>query len=136
MKNNFDLYNYPVKSFISYQFINIIFSILIFLLIAIFTKASFLSLFLGYACGVFAITLGFLIIVKSADNILKNASDEKSAKQYTILFLILRFIVYGVIAVFAMSVLEVNLLTLFLGYFSIKLIIYVDHIVNRKREVI
>ncbi len=127
----FSLTDSPIKSFFSYQFIlHIVISIIIVLLSFIF-DFNLLLVYLGFLVGTIAISIGFVLLVFSVDKILQSAKDEKQAKTMSLLFFILRYAIYLGLSGVAITFFKVNILSLILGFFTLRIVIYIDHFVNR-----
>ncbi len=128
----FNLFEKPVFSFISYEVIINVIAALIMYVISLYSSFNFLNLIGGFVCGSFAITIGFIIIVYCADYVLDKAKEERHAKNISLMFFILRYIIYFIVSGIAIKFLNVNVITLILGLFTIRIIIIVDHFIDKK----
>lgn len=125
--NNLDLFNKPGKSYLIYQGLLFIVGVVVIFILSLFIEFNLVSTLVGYFTGCLAITIGFLLIIYSANRILYTAT-EKNAKSVSLMYFTLRYIVYLAICGLAIILFNANILAIIIGMFSLKIIIYVDNI--------
>ncbi len=127
-----NIFKSPIKTFIIYEVIFNILVYLVTLVISQFYTLSIYKVFGGFLVGSISITIGFIILVFSADTVLDKATNEKQAKNISLLFFICRYAIYITICGLAIKLYDINLLTMFLGLITIRLIIVIEHFRDRK----
>ena len=87
------------------------------------TFLPFLSYFLGIIVGYIVSLIIFQIIIKMSDLILAISSNTISL---VIILFLTKLLIYGLGFFIAIKVSWINIITVFLGYFIIKITIYID----------
>ncbi|MFV0424494.1 MAG: hypothetical protein ACK5K7_02900 [Bacilli bacterium] len=94
-------------------------------------KFNIIEVLIGYFTGCLAITIGFYLIIFSADKVLSNANDEKHAKTISLMYVILRYVIYLLICGISIKIFDANILAIIIGMFSLKIIIFIDSIIQK-----
>ncbi len=129
--NKLDLFNRPVKSYLVYQAILYVIGFVVIIFLAKLFNFNTLNAITGFTTGCLAITIGFLVIVYSSSKVIERASNAKDAKLITSLYFIARYVVYILLCGFAVEFLNANIIAMFIGMLSLKIIIFVDSILNK-----
>lgn len=129
---NVSLTKSPIKSFIIYEIVLNVIGAVVLYVFALSFDYSFKLLYGGLLIGSVSITVGFILIVKSADIIIEKSLNEKQARTYSLLFFTMRYAIYLVVCGLAIKFLNINILTTFLGLFTIRIIIVLDHYRDKK----
>lgn len=129
--NSLDLFNNPQKSYIIYQSILISIGYILIYILSLFLKFNIIGVMIGYFTGCLAITIGFYLIIFSADKVLSNANDEKHAKTISLMYVILRYVIYLLICGISIKIFDANILAIIIGMFSLKIIIFIDSIIQK-----
>ncbi|MFV0499104.1 MAG: hypothetical protein ACK5NF_03620 [Bacilli bacterium] len=131
MKIRLDLFNYPKQSYIIYQIILFGLGFTVITIINVFTIMNYFVFIVGYFRGWLVISIGFYIIVYSSDKILFVSKNEAHAKSISLLFFIIRYFIYSFICVLSIRLFNANIITMFLGLLSLKIIIFVDNFLQK-----
>lgn len=126
-----DLFNKPQTSYGVYQGILFLKGSFIIYIISLFLDFNLLRALIGYFTGCLAITIGFYLIIISADRILSNSSNEKQAKSLSLMFFIGRYIIYLLVCGLSVTLFDANIITIVIGMFSLKFIIFIDNIIQK-----
>lgn len=129
--NNLDLFNKPLKSYLIYQGMLLVIGFFIITITSFLIKFNAYRVLIGYFTGCIAITLGFIIIIYSADKVLMNANNEKHAKNINLLYFVFRYFLYIAICGFSIRLFDANILAIVVGMFSLKVIIFIDNILYK-----
>ncbi len=127
-----NMFKNPIKTFIVYEVLLNLIMLVISYVTALQFSLSFMKLYGGFFIGSLVITIGFIIIVFTADTVLDRAQNEKQAKNISLLFFICRYAIYITICGLAIKIYDINLITMFLGLLTIRLIIVIEHFRDKK----